>query len=415
MKYVCIALLLLSAAAQAQLKIPGRKELEKKAEKAVEKATRGESGQAKSGQSESASGDSQVAIPPEETSSPAKSQINLFWKHIDKMRSHTKQDNMQVVYGSGIQNAQMALKNTKIKDAAYNTADMEKALQQCQDVYNGLASGKEDKRNADNAATKSVTELLTFPYIFKEAALNIGGDGVDDETLIKAKLAESDAKLMTYKDKIDAFLASNPSPATYVHSEGTVVNRSFPDGYLKQADIVYKTYRTKASVGAYQDLLICRTYIENAKRVYPNATTLDEHLRKVNEGLAKYGSRDDFMNKMAANQKEYVKNLRMGKPMMSNPTIEKVARSEYERMKMSSQGYTVTKVHIVSEWRLEKNVLDIPLHKEVYVNLAIKLADGKCGIAVGWVRQDYEGGGTYGAPRLILPSPVQELPCENLQ
>ena len=79
------------------------------------------------------------------------------------------------------------------------------------------------------------------------------------------------------------------------------------------------------------------------------------------------------MNKMVANQTAYVKNLRIGKPVMNNPELEKIAKDQFEKADMSSQKYTVTKVNIVSEWKLTKNELGIPLHKELYVNLAIKL------------------------------------------
>lgn len=402
--------------ALAQLKIPGRKELEKKAGKAVEQATKGDAGQSKAGNGEAPSGNSQVAIPPEETSSVAKGQINLFWKHIEKMRNHTDENNKQVVYSSGIQNAQMALKNTKTKDSNYNTTAMEKALQECQQVYNSLAGGKENLRQQRNETAAAATELFSTPYIYAKAAMNVGGEDVNNEAAILQALQASNDLLLEYTRRVDEFIASKPEPAMYMSKQPTVADRAkAAEGFVKSAADVYQNYRTKASVAAYQNLVICKTYLENARRVYTNEPVLDENLQKINEALTKYQSPEAFMKKMADNQKEYVKNLRMGKPMMSDATIEKVAKADYERMKMSKQAYAVTKVHIVSNWRLEKNVLDIPLHKEVYVNLAIKLADGNCGIAVGWVRQDYEGGGTYGAPRLILPSPVQELPCENLQ
>ena len=97
-----------------------------------------------------------VPIPPKDSTGPAKAQVNSFWKQIEKMRNHDKEDNKQVVFSSAIQSAQSALNNTKLKDPSYNTANMEKALKECQDVYNGLASGKEDLRNSRISTQKKM-------------------------------------------------------------------------------------------------------------------------------------------------------------------------------------------------------------------------------------------------------------------
>jgi hypothetical protein len=355
-------------------------------------------------------------IPTEEASGPAKGQINTFWKQISKMRNHTKEDNKQVVYSGGIQGALMSLNNTKIKDPNYNTSTMEKALKECQAIYTSLDNAKYGTRDSRVATVNSSQILFDKPFIFEKAAVNIGGKNTDDKSFIEQKLKESDSIIEEYKSQVNTFLASNPEKVMYQNDQSTIaIKASLAEGLIKKANDVYKNYRSQSSVAAYQDLLICKAFIESVKKVFPQEISLDANLSKLNQAIEQFGTREAFMNKMVANQKDYVKNLRIGKPVMSNPELEKIAKQAFENADMSSQKYTVTKVNIVSEWKLTKNELGIPLHKELYVNLAIKFADGKCGLANGWMNQAYEGGGIYGSPKLHNPSSIQELPCENLK
>ncbi len=406
--------LLISIATIAQPTFPGKKSIEnkiaKRANKAVDEILNGN----EPVKAKTASPD--VTVPEEETKSAAKSYINGFWKQIEKMKNHEDESNKQVVYYNALNSARTAINNTKTKDPAYNTEKMEQALRDYEDAYNSIGKAKGNLRENRIATMNNSETLLKRPYIFEKAAVNIGGTDTDNKDAVQKALEASDAVIKEYNKQVQDFWAGNPEKIMYQNDQSQVATKAkAAEGYIKKAEDVYKNYRTLASVAAYQDLIICKNFIEGAKKFFPNEPALNENAEKLNKALQQYESRESFMNKMAANKKEYIKNLRMGKAVMSNPTLEKTAKQAYENAAISSQKYTVSKVNIVSEWRLEKNELGIPLHKEVYVNMAIKLADGQCGIAVGWLRQEYEGGGTYSAARLILPSPVQELPCENLQ
>lgn len=414
---VLVMMLLMAFNVSAQFKLPSRDAVKKEVKKEVNKEIKKEVKDLKSDSNKKSSQPKETTpIPTEEASGPAKGQINTFWKQIAKMRNHTKEDNKQVVYSGGIQSAQMSLNNTKTKDPNYDTSQMEKALQECQEVYNALDNAKYGTRDSRMATVNASETLFDKPFIFNKAYLNIGGDKLNDRAYIEEKLKESDAVIEDYKNQIDAFLASNPEKKMYQNDQSAVaVKAGFAVGFIKKAEDVFKNYRTLGSVTAYQDLLICKNFIESVKKVFPQEPALDANLTKLNQALQQYGSRESFMNKMGANQKEFVKNLRMGKAVTSNPAIEKSAKQQFESADMSSQKYTVTKVNIVNDWKLTKNELDIPLYKELFVNLAIKFADGKCGLANAWMRQDYEGGGKYGSAQLTMPGAIQELPCENLK
>ena len=167
----------------------------------------------------SISSNSSTPIPTEETSSPAKGQINTFWKQIAKMRNHTKEDNKQVVYSGGIQGAQMSLNNTKIKDPNYNTTEMEKALKECQAVYTSLDNAKYGTRDSRVATVNSSQILFDKPFIFEKASFYIGGKNTDDREFILQKLKESDAIIKDYQNQVDAFIASGPEKAMYQNDQ----------------------------------------------------------------------------------------------------------------------------------------------------------------------------------------------------
>jgi hypothetical protein len=356
-----------------------------------------------------------TATPTEEPSGPAKGQIKTFWKYIEKMQQHTKQDNMQVVYSGGIQNAQMALANTKTKDPNYNTTQMEKALKECQDIYNKLDNVRYATRDTRVATINSSQVLFDKPFVFEDAALKIAGDDVNNKSVILNAIKTSDATIEEYARQIDGFLASNPEKAMYQNDQKTVVLiASRCENVIKQVAEEHKKGRNMGNVSLLQNLYIYKAFIENVKKVFTNEGNLNTYLGKVNAAIALYGSRENFMDKMETNQAEFVKNLRMAKAVMSNPALEKSAKQQYESADMHSQSYTVTKVNIASDWTLTKNDLGIPLYKELYINLAIKFADGSCGLANAWLRQEYEGGGKYSSAKLTMPGSIQVLPCENL-
>jgi hypothetical protein len=402
-----LALLFIAIISNAQPPRPGQKDITKVINNAIVKNDKKENPQMPT---------FTTPIPTDEPKSPAKGQIKTFWKYIEKMRTHTKQDNMQVVYSGGLQNARMSLSNAKMKDANYNTAEMEQALKECQDVYDKLDNTRYATRDTRVATINSSQVLFDKPFIFENAELKIAGDAINKQGVILNALKISDASIDEYTRQIDEFLASKPEKAMYQNDQKTVaIIASKSEGVIKQVADEYKNGRSLANVSVLQNLYIYKAFIENVKKVFTTEGSLNTYLGKVNAAIAQYGSREGFIAKMAANQAEFIKNLRMAKSVMSNPALEKSAKQQYENISMSNQQYTVSKVNIASDWKLTKNELGIPLYKELYINLAIKFADQTCGLANAWMRQEYEGGGNYSGAKLTMPGSIQQLPCENLK
>lgn len=269
-------------------------------------------------------------------------------------------------------------------------------------------------RDGAQTTMKYVDMLFKDPFIFKKGKLNVPGDKTDAKPAVIEALAESDKVIKEYEEKIEAFIQSKPTAIITKASYKDVTNqvRGLQIAIQKAAD-GFKNWRSLTAVSFMQDLYLYKAFIVSAMKVYPEALSLEEKLEEVKEAIEQYGSREAYMAKMEKNQVEYVKNLRMKKAVFEDAVIEASVKKQYEKI-WETEKLVVTKVHITSLWTLEKNALDIPLHKEAEVNLAIKKADGTCAIASGYIRSTYEGGSKYSSPLLIMPTHPITLACENL-
>jgi hypothetical protein len=269
-------------------------------------------------------------------------------------------------------------------------------------------------RDGAQATMKYTKILFQEPFIFTKGTINIPGDKAEMKHAVMEALAESDKVIKEYEAKIDEFIKSKPTAIILKNAYNDVTNkvRGLAGAIEKAAD-GFDNWRSLTAVSFLQDLYLYQTFIACAMKVYPEALSLEERLDEAKAAIAKYGSREEYMAKMEKNKVDYLKNIRMKKAVFSDATLEASAKKQYEAS-FASDKVTVTKVHITTNWIIEKNVLDIPLHKEVQVNFAIKKGDGTCAIASGYMRCTYEGGGKYSAASLIMPTGPLTIPCENL-
>lgn len=330
------------------------------------------------------------------------------------MKNHNNENNKQVVYGNGIKGAQTALNNIKLKDPGYNTQQLEALLATYQQMYDGLQQGRLDERDAHKLTLQYVADLIQEPFLLKRGQMLVG-EFSEDEAAVKNALANSDAVIKEHEAKITEFLQTNPASnaiqngLSYAKAKG-----NFVQTLIKQTEDAVKNARSIGHVYYLQQLHLCRAYLAGAVKVYPNENTLKENYNLAVAAIERIGTRESYMAQLKANYAHYIKNLRMRPAVAKDAAIEKLVKNEFERQFTSSK-ITVTKVNIVTHWDIEKNALDIPLHKELAVVVAIKKADGTCGLASAYVRQIYEGGGRYDAPYMNMPSAITTLPCENLK
>ena len=269
-------------------------------------------------------------------------------------------------------------------------------------------------RGGAEAKMKQMKLLFTESFLFSRGMPNIPGDLANSKPAVLAALAESDKVITEFDQKVTEFINSKPTAAVLKSNYSNVISISNRAALaITKAASAKDEYRVMSAVVFLQELYLYKAYINAAIRIYPEAISLQEQLEGLNAAITKQGSREDYIAQMEKNQLDYVKNLRMKKAVASDPSIEKMVKSSYESS-WAADKITVVKVHIVSNWVIEKNVLDIPLNKELDVNMSIKKADGTCALAAGTVRCVYEGGGKYGAPYLTMPSPPTTVPCENI-
>jgi hypothetical protein len=168
-------------------------------------------------------------------------------------------------------------------------------------------------------------------------------------------------------------------------------------------------------VYSLQELEIYKVYTENMMKVFPNENQFKDHLKAIVEGQGKLGTPQVFMDRMEKNQQQYVQQLKMDSPAISDPALEQFVKVQFAKKQMDGLNYEVSKVNITrSMWTIEKNDLGIPTYKWISACMAIKTKDGKCGIATTYIRKDYAGGGTYGEQFLYTPTSITIVPCSNL-
>ena len=123
---------------------------------------------------------------------------------------------------------------------------------------------------------------------------------------------------------------------------------------------------------------------------------------------------DEYISsgKLEANQAKYKQEIidavRLGKPAMTNTTYDAMAKTG------AAEKGKVTRVVITSAvWTVAKTEYGFPLHKYLDVDLAITDATGKCWLAYGQIRKQYEGGGVYGAEYFNFWGLQDEMNCAN--
>lgn len=264
--------------------------------------------------------------------------------------------------------------------------------------------------------SKTIGDLLQNPILFTKGKFQLAGNDANNDKAALAALAQSDAVIKEYQMKMDAFLKEK-APAVLLKNAYTKVisNTNGIPSAIKAVAEGTQNGKNFSFLLYVQDLYLYEAYLSNMIKVYPESIALQEKLENIQTAIQQYGNKEAFMVKMQQNKLDYLKNLKLSTAGMTDAKLEKTIKEQYEKW-FEEAKLTVTKVVITSTvWTLEKNVLDIPLHREIAAQLAIKKPDGSCGIAYTYVRETYLGGGQYSAPTVISPTGPTIIPCENLK
>ncbi len=413
--------ILLSISGTAQFKIPSKGDLEKRAKKEVKQATDGKKDEPKTTDNNTSN---TTEIPVEETQSPAKAQINNFWKHIEKMRTHSKEDNKQVVFSNGLQAARTALSNTKMKDANYNTTEMEKALKECEDVYNGLSSGKEDLRDL---RAKTLNSLLMFFDYHQRNFITYNYSNAEPDNEKLARVKRNDDSITRYKQLAQDFVTQKKDELYYKNHLSTVKNlaksyqeptdkNKYPGGLANPMFHLFDP-TSLLSYGSFtfvQDVKQQEAMFYAATIIYPNEPDLIKAYDWCKKAVAELGTTDQFLAKINKSQNDYLKSVKIPAPKVNDASLEATFIKLYNA---TGNKEKILKVSIQStDWTVERNELTgIVTGRSKMAVMVTKGADGNCYFTNFWITQDYNGSGYGQYYGLKGSSGSGQLACENVK
>jgi hypothetical protein len=172
------------------------------------------------------------------------------------------------------------------------------------------------------------------------------------------------------------------------------------DSYILNAKSFLKDFDKPLEVIAY-----------NKKYLLEKTADIDAVKAKFDKEkamLEEYIKSGKFDANVAKYKKEIIDAVRLGKPAMTNAAYENMAKAGVTKGKVNRVVITNT------VWTVSKTEYGFPLYKSLPVDLAVTDANGKCWLAFGQIKKQYEGGGVYGAEYFEFWGLQEEMNCANI-
>lgn len=148
----------------------------------------------------------------------------------------------------------------------------------------------------------------------------------------------------------------------------------------------------------------------NKKYLLEDKTGIDAVQAKIDKEKAildEYIKSGKYDAHVAKFKQQLIDKVRLGANKMSNPKYTSMATAGVDKGKVS-------RVVITSDiWIVQKNEFGFPLYKYLPVDIAVTV-DGKCWLAYGQIRKQYEGGGVYGGEYFNYWGLQDEMNCLNI-
>jgi len=176
------------------------------------------------------------------------------------------------------------------------------------------------------------------------------------------------------------------------------INGRGEQSYLLNADNYVEDFKKPLEEIAYNRayLLEDKTSIDAVK------AKIDKELAMLNE----YISSGKFEAHVAKYRQEIIDAVRVGAKKMSNPKYEAMAIAGVDKGKG-------TRAVITSDvWLVKKNEYGYPLYKYLPIDITVT-HEGKCWLAYGQIKKEYEGGGVYGGEFFDFWGLQDEMNCAN--
>lgn len=140
-----------------------------------------------------------------------------------------------------------------------------------------------------------------------------------------------------------------------------------------------------------------------------------EKAEELHEDLTAFQESGEYDELIARKKADELAAVRMERPKNTNGSLIAIIKKKVNTV--IQPGEKIQRVVIYStSWGIRKNDLGIPLHKFMYVQIALKRENGNCYITEGELYKAYEGGGTYGPTKFSYDrySSNYQILCENV-
>lgn len=300
--------------------------------------------------------------------------------------------------------AKNALDSIKRREPNFDTSQMEKALADLQAKKTNASETSKNELRSKIEADKILTKL------FQRNLQTDSGDtaestkkSIDEYSQLTEKILPLDRNLI--QKELDSALR-------YVKKvlEATDRNKS------KLITEINESLDTKYSEHKYYELLLRQSYLDNARKIFPDETDIKTAYEAISNDIKGLGTADERKAKAEKNLNAKIDAERMPKAVLRDAKLEKWFEDVFKsQTAMRGQNYTFLRVNITStDYLITRNELTgIILSRSRGARIAFKKPDGKCYHGLYGIVQEYVGGSFQGAT-LTLDFGQYEMRCENV-
>ena len=349
---------------------------------------------------------------------PAKNKVAHFWQYASKPTDNVSEGELN----NRIYEMDYALKGTKEKDPAYNTAEMEAELNKLKGKKKDLQVAEANKYTGDKVKdSQKATAIsndpgLLFEDLFENENLQAGAGAVTGE---KLKL-----RMENYKEKATKLLGMDYGDAKINHtriSKGTINGMKMnTEKKLSEIDMMLEKYTDKKSMEVgYYTIQFHLAYWDAAQKVFSEEASYKEMYNKVKTSADKMGSLESMTAKADANTVEKIKNTKLPNPVVKDAGLEKILMDGFNKKFGAQYNVSALKVVLTQDgWTTLRNSLtSVIMGRERSAKIAYKGNDGKCYMIIDYVfiHEEYIGGAFTNTKAVYNGLDGKEMLCENVK
>ena len=339
-------------------------------------------------------------------SGPASSQVKYFWNYA---LMDTKDD--IAMFNRAMGEMEYAINETKRKDPAYNTAEMEAEFKKRKDADKErklaeVRATSGDKRSSRPPEKESDDPTTLLEKLFLEASI-----GVENT------MSETSAKIDAYKARAQKLLAMDYTDALV--KKGRLAKGNISGFKAISERELGKVDKGTGSMYVYYLIQYHLAFWDAAQKVFPEESSFTDMYKKLNAAAVKMGSPADVAVVAAKEAAEKIRNTRLPAAVVRDATFEKLIIESFDKIYGASRNVKALKSVLTQDgWTTLRNSLTgIILGRERSAKMAYKSADGKCNLLDDYIfiHQEYIGGSFTNTKAVFNGLFGSEMLCENVK